>query len=197
MNFFLRYGVGSHSIIRLILAVLLLVLSGCATQAPTGEALPEGSLSRIGRFAVKTEQANRAPEAIQGGFVWRDTVAQLTLDLTNPFGSVLARVTVNSSGASLERANGEVMQTMTPDSLVDQALGQSLPVQGLRAWLRTQQKPQPGMRVLERDTQGRIVAFEQDGWTARLSNFDALGPRLISLTRAETGRNMSVRLVVD
>jgi outer membrane lipoprotein LolB len=117
--------------------------------------------------------------------------------LTNPFGSVLARVTVNNSGAALERANGEVLQTMTPDSLVDQALGQSLPVQGLRAWLRTQQKPQSGMRVLERDAQGRIVSFEQEGWSARLTNFDALGPRLISLTRAETGRNMSVRLVID
>ena len=104
---------------------------------------------------------------------------------------------VDDDGAALERANGEVIQTMSPDSLVDQALGQTLPVQGLRAWLRTQQKLQPGMRVLERDAQGRIVAFEQDGWSARLSNFDALGPRLISLIRAETGRNMSVRLVVD
>ena len=194
---FFKSFVGLRSIVGLILALLLLGLSGCATQAPTGDAMPEGSLQRIGRFAVKTEQANRAPEAIQGGFVWRDTVTQLTLDLTNPFGSILARVTVNRNGAALERSNGETIQTTTPDSLVDQALGQSLPVQGLRAWLRVQQVPQPGMRVLERDAQGRIVSFEQDGWTARLSNFDALGPRLVSLVRAETGRTMSVRLVID
>jgi outer membrane lipoprotein LolB len=187
---------GLRSIFGLIFAVVLVGLSGCATQ-PVGETAPEGSLLRNGRFAVKTEQANQAPEAIQGGFVWRDTPAQLTLDLTNPFGSILARVTVTSTGAMLERANGEILQTMTPDRLVDQALGQSLPVQGLRAWLRTQQKPQPGMRVIERDAQGRIVAFEQDGWSARLSNFDALGPRLVSLLRSETGRKMSVRLVVD
>ena len=194
---FFKSFFGLRSIVGLILALLLLGLSGCATQAPTGDAMPEGSLQRIGRFAVKTEQANRAPEAIQGGFVWRDTVTQLTLDLTNPFGSILARVTVNRNGAALERSNGETIQTTTPDSLVDQALGQSLPVQGLRAWLRVQQVPQPGMRVLERDAQGRIVSFEQDGWTARLSNFDALGPRLVSLVRAETGRTMSVRLVID
>lgn len=185
-----------RSTLGLMFAVLLIGLSGCATQQ-VSETVPEGSLLRLGRFAVKTEQANQTPEAIQGGFVWRDTPAQLTLDLTNPFGSILARVTVQSSGATLERANGEVIQTMTPDSLVDQALGQSIPVQGLRAWLRTQQKPQPGMRVLERDAQGRIVSFEQEGWSARLSNFDALGPRLVSLLRAEAGRKMSVRLVID
>ena len=194
---FSRYCFGSRSLTGLLVALLLLGLSGCATQGPIGEAAPEGSLLRNGRFAVKTEQANRAPEAIQGGFVWRDTVAQLTLDLTNPFGSILARVTVNNAGATLERANGETIQTTTPDSLVDQALGQSLPVQGLRTWLRAQQKPQPGMRVLERDAQGRIVSFEQEGWSARLSNFDTLGPRLIVLSRAETGRTMSVRLVID
>jgi outer membrane lipoprotein LolB len=188
--------VSVRSIVGLIFAVVLIGLSGCATQ-PVGETAPEGSLLRNGRFAVKTEQANQAPEAIQGGFVWRDTPAQLTLDLTNPFGSILARVTVTSTGAMLERANGEILQTKTPDSLVDQALGQSLPVQGLRAWLRTQQMPLPGMRVLERDAQGRIVSFEQDGWSARLSNFDAVGPRLVSLLRSETGRKMSVRLVID
>ncbi len=188
--------VSLRSIVGLIFALLLLGLSGCATQQ-SGEATPEGSLVRIGRFAVKTEQANQAPEAIQGGFVWRDTGVQLTLDLTNPFGSILARVTVTSTGAMLERANGEILQTKTPDSLVDQALGQSLPVQGLRVWLRTQQMPLPRMRVLERDAQGRIVSFEQDGWSARLSNFDAVGPRLVSLLRSETGRKMSVRLVVD
>jgi outer membrane lipoprotein LolB len=78
---------GLRSIFGLIFAVVLIGLSGCATQ-PVGETAPEGSLLRNGRFAVKTEQANQAPEAIQGGFVWRDTPAQLTLDLTNPFGSI-------------------------------------------------------------------------------------------------------------
>jgi len=181
----------------LLLCAFVLGLTGCATQAPPEQAAPEGSLLRVGRFAVKTEELNRAPEAVQGGFVWRDTTAQLTLELTNPFGSILARVLVTNNGATLERANGEITQTTSPDSLIDQALGQSIPVQGLRSWLRVQKTPQTGMRVLERDAQGRIVAFEQDGWQARLSNFDVLGPRLISLLRAQAGRNISVRLVVD
>jgi outer membrane lipoprotein LolB len=186
----------SHATLGLLF-VLLLVISGCATHVPIEQAMPEGSLLRVGRFAVKTEQPNQSPEAIQGGFVWRDTVAQLTLDLTNPFGSILARVKVHNDAATLERASGEIIQTQSPDSLVDQALGQSIPVQGLRTWLRVQQKPQPGMRVLERDLEGHIVSFDQDGWSARLSNFDTLGPRLIVLSRAQAGRKVSVRLVID
>ena len=81
--------------------------------------------------------------------------------------------------------------------MIEQVLGQKMPVQGLRSWFRMQTQSLPGMRVLEQDAQGRIVSFEQAGWTARLSNFDAVGPRLISLVRVEAGRNISVRLVID
>ena len=129
--------------------------------------------------------------------MWRDSGAQLTLELTNPFGSTLARVSVLAQGATLERANGEIIRASTPDDLIEQVLGQKMPVQGLRSWFRMQTQSLPGMRVLEQDAQGRIVSFEQAGWTARLSNFDAVGPRLISLLRVEAGRNISVRLVID
>jgi outer membrane lipoprotein LolB len=179
-------------------AVSLLALAGCATQPPPEREEPvDGSFARHGRFAAKTEVLNQAPEAVQGGFVWRDTGVQLTLELTNPFGSTLARVSVLAQGATLERSNGEIIRASTPDDLIEQVLGQKMPVQGLRSWFRTQKQSLPGMRVLEQDAQGRIVSFEQAGWTARLSNFDAVGPRLISLVRAEAGRNISIRLVID
>ena len=129
--------------------------------------------------------------------MWRDSGVQLTLELTNPFGSTLARVSVLAQGATLERSNGEIIRASTPDDLIEQVLGQKMPVQGLRSWFRMQTQSLPGMRVLEQDAQGRIVSFEQAGWTARLSNFDAVGPRLISLVRVEAGRNISVRLVID
>ncbi|MCD0505830.1 outer membrane lipoprotein LolB, partial [Bordetella petrii] len=50
---------------------------------------------------------------------------------------------------------------------------------------------------LQRDAQGRPVAFEQDGWNARLSRYDALGPGLLVLQRAEPGRRIVVRLAIS
>ena len=183
---------------RVLACLLVLTVFGCATPPPPAtETNFPGALIRNGRFAVKTESANRSPEAVQGGFSWRDSGSQLALDLTNPFGGILARLLVHSRGATLERANGELIQAASSDSLMDQAVGQPIPVQGLRLWLRTQKNPPAGMRVLEKDAEGRIVAFEQDGWSVRLSNFDSLGPRLVALTRSEGGRGIWVRLVVD
>ncbi|MFQ6691230.1 lipoprotein localization factor LolB, partial [Bordetella pertussis] len=40
------------------------------------------------------------------------------------------------------------------------------------------------------------TAFEQDGWNARLSRYDAQGPQLLVLQRQEPGRRILVRLVI-
>ena len=72
-----------------------------------------------------------------------------------------------------------------------------MPVQGLRQWLRTMREPSPGMQGVERDEQGRIATFEQDGWRVQLSRFDDAGPRLLVMRRQEADRVISLRLVVD
>ena len=179
------------------LVVLLSMLGGCATPLPPAAAVPPGSLVRDGRFALKSESFGRDPQAVQGGYAWRDTGPSLTLDLTNPLGSVLARVQVEPRVAVLTRSNGEVTRAPGPDALLETVLGQPMPVQGLRQWLRTMREPLPGMQDVARDEQGRIAQFEQDGWVVRLSRFDAAGPRLLEMRRQDADRVVSLRLVVD
>ena len=176
---------------------LLSVLGGCATPVPTTSPVSSAGLVRDGRFALKSESFGREPQAVQGGYAWRDTGPSLTLDLTNPLGSVLARVQVEPRVAVLTRANGEVTRAPGPDALLETVLGQPMPVQGLRQWLRTMREPLPGMQGVERDEQGRIAAFEQDGWRVQLSRFDDVGPRLLVMRRQEADRVISLRLVVD
>ena len=53
--------------------MLLVALVGCATQTPTtSELVAGGEFVRQGRFALRAEAPNQAPEAVQGGFAWRD-----------------------------------------------------------------------------------------------------------------------------
>ncbi len=181
----------------LVVSGSLLLLAGCAAPVTEVASTNRNELLRYGRFAMKADDFNRPPEAVQGGFTWRDTGARLTLDLTDPFGSVTARVVVERTGATLTRANGEVIQARSPDALMQNVLGQSIPVAALRNWLRTLTVPAAGMSEINRDPQGRIQGFEQHGWRVQLSRFDDLGPQLLILTRSEGTRNISIRLVVD
>lgn len=184
---------------RSVLGALLIVLTGCATQTPTSTDSTAGfdELLRHGRFAVRAEEPNQAPEAVQGGFIWRDKQGRLTLDLTNPFGNVLARVSVEPGQATLTQSNGETLRATDPDGLVQQAIGQRVPVRDLREWLRTPLRVAPSMREVKRDDQGRIFAFTQNGWKVELSRFDAQGPRLLILSRNEGNKQLVIRLIVD
>lgn len=176
-------------------AGLLALLGACATPQKIGGS-EQGTFERTGRFALTVNHAGGGQEAVQGGFAWHDTGRVLTLDLANPLGSTLARVTVEPGRATLLRSNGEREQAPDPDALVEKVLGSPMPVSGLRHWLQGRAAP-GGVASAQKDGAGRLASFAQDGWRAQLSRYDALGPQLLQLNRNDAQRRISVRLVID
>lgn len=186
---------GRRRVLGLITAgVVGVVLAGCAGPARIpgdGQAF-----ERTGRFAVNVTEPGVAPEAVQGGFAWRDGGRVLRLDLTNPLGSTLARITVQPSGAVLEHSDGSIETAADADALLSQVVGVAMPVANLRHWL--QGRTGAGkVEALQQDSQGRPESFTQEGWRLRLSRYDALGPGLLRLDRRDGGRQISVRLAID
>lgn len=170
------------------------VLAGCAGPARIpGEGQ---AFERTGRFAVNVTEPGVAPEAVQGGFAWRDAGRVLRLDLTNPLGSTLARITVQPSGAVLEHSDGSTEVAADADALLAQVVGVAMPVANLRDWLQGRTGA-GSVEALQHDSQGRPESFSQEGWRLRLSRYDALGPGLLRLDRRDGGRQISVRLAID
>lgn len=169
-------------------------LAGCAAPARIGGEAP--AFERTGRFAVNVNDPAGSPEAVQGGFAWRDTGRRLQIDLVNPLGSTLARVTVDEGGAMLQQADGKIERAHDADALLAKVMGTALPVSNLRDWLRG--RPGRGdTQAMERDAEGRILSFVQGGWELRMSRHDALGPGLLRLDRRDGTRQISVRLAMD
>ena len=178
----------------LVSTLVSAALAGCA--GPARIAGEGAAFERTGRFAVNISEAGLAPEAVQGGFAWRDTGQRLLIDLINPLGSTLARVTVDASGALLEQADGTTERASDADALLAKVVGVALPVSNLRDWL--QGRPGAGgTQAMERDEQGRPLSFEQGGWQLRFSRYDARGPGLLRLDRRDGPRRISVRLAAD
>lgn len=172
------------------------LLSACATTTPPvteeSEVLLSQAFERSGRFAVTMQEFAGERQAVQGGFTWMERQGILQIDLTNPMGTVLARVQVMPQGASLQRTDGSMEYAASPDELVAQLLGSPIPVAYLRTWLQGQTRV-----AAERDEQGRPEAFVQDGWRVRLQRYDQKGPRVLQLNRNDAQRDISVRLVID
>jgi outer membrane lipoprotein LolB len=172
------------------------MLAGCATN-PTAGLTGSDSFIRQGRFAVLAkQQLSETGESVQGGFVWKERAQSLEIDLTSALGNTLARIRVEPTGASLTQADGHVQQAPDADILLQEVLGQTLPVSGLRQWLRGR-ITSGSVQDIVLDEQGRLTGFTDDAWRVELLRYDGEGPRLLVLKREQAGRIFIVRLIVD
>lgn len=179
--------------------VLMVFLSACQ-MTPTVAPEQVTEHTRVGRFSVlsydKLTERNR--DSVQGGFVWQDSGGRLTVDLTSPVGSTMARVEVYPFYATLTDSAGQQVQAHDADSLMARVLdGRPMPVSGLRAWVRGALLPEEPAYNIERDDHGRLARALQSGWQIQLSQYDDKGPRRLTLIRHRDDERITVRLTVD
>ena len=182
-------------------------LAACSTITPSrnfdaGEAAR--SEQYTGRFAANYTRYGRS-EGVQGSFRWEEQGRNVRLDLVSPLGQTLAVVTSTPSGATLDLPNEAPRNAPEVDSLMEQALGFSLPVSGMRDWLHG--RPAAGRPAsVTRDANGRPDTLKQNGWTVRYVAWQepaegaapaAAQPRRIDMARDGTEAPLSVRLVID
>jgi outer membrane lipoprotein LolB len=188
---------GSLFAIRwLMMAGMALMMAACAVTPPDQAPLAQGSLERSGRFAVNVEDTLDRRESVQGNFLWRDTRDGLTLQLMNPFGSILAEVRVVPGQAMLTRSDGSREYAEHADELIAQVLHSPVPVAGLRDWLRGRVDRERATSVTSTG-QDAVSSFIQDGWRVSLSRYDNQGPTLLQLNRQDGSRNIRIRLAID
>ena len=172
-------------------------LAACST-VPTTPSTPsaahaDGTFERSGRFALNVydKSVERNRDSVQGGFNWVDTGSILTLDLTNPLGSTLARVVVSDGQAVLTRSNGKRTVATDPDTLVADVLGSPIPVSGMRNWLK-------GMRNGQAAASGQgAQEFDEAGWHVKLSDVDSKGPTRLNFERIQGTDRITVRVVTE
>ncbi|MGO4326447.1 lipoprotein insertase outer membrane protein LolB [Cupriavidus sp. 2TAF22] len=176
-------------------------LAACASITPTRQ-FDAGETAQVhdlkGRFAANYVRYGRE-EGVQGSFQWHEQGRNVRLDLISPLGQTLAVVTSTPSGATLDLPNQAPRNAPEVDSLLEQALGFSLPVAGMRDWLHARPAPGSPSRTT-RDDSGRLATLAQNGWTVRYVAWQesaAQQPRRIDLARDGDSSPLSVRLVID
>jgi outer membrane lipoprotein LolB len=179
---------------RLVYALSVLA-AGCASlPAVTGE------LNYSGKFALVVTAADRR-ETMSGRFSLTVDRSDLTLDLSTPLGTTVARVQTGPAGARLTVPSGGRLRTEQgpdPDALALQVLGWTLPVSGIGDWIEG--RPAMGRPYrLDSGADGTAL-LEQDGWTIRFEARGADGRiRRLDLDRPQQGEApaVSLRVVLD
>ena len=180
---------------RWLAALLSLVAFACTTLPP-----PSGGINYTGRFALAVDGANRH-ETASGRFALTVDESDVTLDLSTPLGTTVARVQSGPAGARLTvPSSGGLRTEQGPDAdaLSLQVLGWPLPVSGIGDWIEG--RPVPGRPYRLGPGEGGAEQLEQDGWTI---HFDPRGPdgriRRLDMRRPQQGDApaVSLRVVLD
>jgi len=188
-------------------AAAVVALAGCASVKPQGpstskaatEMTAQTSRSYQGRFAVQYNDQNGQQRNAYGNFSWQETGDTVTLQLRNPLGQTLAIVTSSPASATLELPNRAPLTADNVSTLMQNALGFTLPVEGLRYWL--QPSPAPTSRAkTEKDPEqpSRLKQITQDGWTIdylAYADAPATGVKRLNLSRSEPP--LDIKLVLD
>lgn len=176
-----------------------LLIAGCTQLPPRPAGAPAAWMAPAwtdwelrGRIAVRAGE-----EGWHANLAWRQTGEAFDLNLSGPLGQGALRLHGDATGVTLERADGLRDWAVDADILLLRHTGWSLPVSGLRYWVRGQAAPGRAADWT-RAADGRPLRLRQDGWEIRYVDYlESPGlvprPRRIELARG----GLTARLLID
>jgi len=149
-----------------------------------------------GRFAVKiTGLTDSKNQGGSGGFTLTQDALIDVLEIRNPVGGSIAKITIKPGEAILER-DGQLTTAIDADTLLQNTLGLPLPARGLSDWLRGKTRP-GGNASVERNAKGQVSKITQDGWTLNYNWNNTQRLEKLMMTRSSNIGSIDIRLVFD
>ena len=171
-------------------ALLLISCANFSTDGPRASRHPVAGFDLDGRASIKDGERSGAVS-----IYWEHRPQSDVIDFMSPLGQVLARLTGEAGGATLQMPDGERRRAVSAEILAEQLLGLRVPVARLRSWV--QAVPGPRARLLRSDEVGRPALIAEDGWVVEYLSYagpDAGAP--VRDMQAVWGE-LEVRLLID
>ena len=149
-----------------------------------------------GRFAVKiTGLTDSQNQGGSGGFTLTQEALKDVLEIRNPMGGSIAKITITPGEATLE-SDGKVITEIDADTLVQNTLGLPLPARGLSNWLRGEVRPGSEASI-DRNSKGQVSKISQDGWDLVYTWSNTNRLEKLIMTRSSNIGSIDIRLVFD
>lgn len=175
--------------VSLLVWLPVLWLAGCATApAPVTGAREHATVWTLsGRLGIQTDS-----QSLSGNLDWRHRPGLDVIVLATPLGQGVARIERRPGEVVLDIPNQPTRRAADAETLMQDALGYSLPLAGLVSWVQARPDPRRPADVT-RDAAGRVERIVQDGWTVDYLQYAEDRPRKLALVRG----GLELRLVMD
>jgi outer membrane lipoprotein LolB len=163
-----------------VMTVAAALLDGCASLMPPSEGGAENAewtkrqsrLSAIERWTVQGRVAiETAAEGATATINWNQDGESYSMRIVAPLGQGTFELQGNAEAVSLRAPDNKTLTARDPQALMQQSLGWSLPLAGLKYWVRGLPQPDHPVEQLRLDEAGRVLDMEQDGWRISLLRY--------------------------
>lgn len=189
---------------RLAVVALCALLSACAARGPVAPAgvpssFPDrmAALELLGDWSLQGRLALKGPrDSASGSVHWWQGRESFDLRLHGAFGRGAMRLTENTAGARLERADEAPIEASSAAVLIADALPDTpLPLASLRYWVTG--RPAPGaVDAQQLDADNRLALLRQDGWEIRYLEYQPVPPWALPSKLHATRGDIELRLAV-
>jgi outer membrane lipoprotein LolB len=188
-------------------AVLLaLLLGGCSTlpeprPSDDPQALWEQRQHRlrelhhwtaVGRLALRTED-----EAWNLFVHWKQCGDRYQIRFRGPIGLGLMELSGGPEGVVLRTSDHKTFHATSPEQLLVERVGWSVPVGGLRDWIVGRIPRDTGVHAYKIDTAGRLERLSQSGWNIRYLAYRQIGRMQLPKTVSLQNQRVSARIIVS
>ncbi|MFD2190250.1 lipoprotein insertase outer membrane protein LolB [Pistricoccus aurantiacus] len=181
----------------------LALLAGCAGRAPAPESQMRGQwsdqqsrLEAMNNWQLTGKVGLRTPEdSVSANLDWWQSPTYYRLLLSGPFGSGRSTLEGNDQGVTLITSEGR-FQADTPEALMEEQLGWSLPVSALDYWVRGLPTPDASYQQ-ETDDKGYPLYLQQQGWEIAYRDWVAAGDVWLPRRLIMSQKGLRATLVVN
>ena len=163
---------------------------GAAWETRAGELSRLRSWSLLGTLAMRTADGKASRVTMR----WHQAPDSYRVRFTGPLGVGLFEVEGSATGVVARYPDGRRARAASPEALLEQEVGWSVPLQGLRYWMVGAPVPDDAPARTELDDHGRLARLEQAGWTVVYERYGA--PEGLSLPERIRFSNASVDATV-
>ena len=185
-----RFPAGLPSRPALMLSAAL--VAACATphgaRAPAEDALHAYTIDA--RFGLRDRDSSYS-----GRLNWRHDKLGDAVLVQDPFGGGVAELDARAGNARMRLADGKVAEAADGRELMQRLTGVALPIRDLARWM-TARGPVNGAAT-ERDSRGRIVRLDGEGWRIDYRYDDDAADALPSRIVAANGLGIELRLAIE
>ena len=128
---------------------------------------------------------------------WRQSPDSYLVRFMGPLGVGLFEVEGSATAVEARFSDGRRASAASPEALLEQEIGWSVPLQGLRYWIVGAPVPDVASSKMELDDLGRLALLEQAGWTVVYERYDTVDglslPERIRFSNASVDATVVVR----